>query len=184
MTFFYQRDPLTDTNSYWENLQGENRPKCSVPHCDNLAASIRTDRNTGIVKWRKSKWIKDQYPDATDTWCCSKCHNDNIAKRHQVKSAKHLTAHRHCMSITEYQHQFHPYLKYRKTYCENQDGRLGFVCTTNIFWQGMLQVDHIDGDHTNNNLGNLQTLCACCHAYKSWKNKDYLTPGRKTRAKT
>ena len=165
----------------WENLQGENRPTCSVPECSNLAVICQTDKNTGFKKWRRAEWIRTNYPDAEDIWCCAKHHNEHISRKNGVKSSKHLTAERQGMTITEYSNQYHPYLRHRKDYCENVDGRLGFTCTTNIFWQGMLQVDHIDGNHTNNDLVNLQTLCACCHSYKSWKNQDYLSPGRKTR---
>lgn len=37
-----------------------------------------------------------------------------------------------------------------------------------------LELDHIDGNHRNNQLDNLQILCANCHALKTkvdWKNK-------------
>jgi 5-methylcytosine-specific restriction endonuclease McrA len=36
-----------------------------------------------------------------------------------------------------------------------------------------LDLDHIDGNNTNNNIDNLQTLCANCHRYKTWINKDW-----------
>jgi hypothetical protein len=60
---------------------------------------------------------------------------------------------------------------FTKNYCENIDGRLGFTCTT-TFPEGfdpkpMLDVDHIDANHYNNDPHNLQTLCACCHRYKT-----------------
>lgn len=87
------------------------------------------------------------------------------------------------LTSTQWTNSFHPYRKYRKTYCENIDGRLGFTCTTTIHWEGMLQVDHINGDPTSHEkLGAdaVQTLCACCHAYKGWKEQDYKTAGRKT----
>jgi len=74
---------------------------------------------------------------------------------------------------------WHPYKKHRKDHCENQSGFLGFKCTANIFWEGMLQVDHINGNPSDNRSINLQTLCGCCHAYKTHKYKDYLTDGRK-----
>ena len=82
-------------------------------------------------------------------------------------------------SYTDYKNSKHPYLKYRKDYCENTDSRLGFKCTTNVFWQGMLDVDHKNGIPNDNRPENLQTLCKCCHAYKSNINKDYASIGRK-----
>jgi len=75
---------------------------------------------------------------------------------------------------------WHPYLRFRKDYCENRDSRLGFICTSNIVWAGMLDVDHINGDPSDNRERNLQTLCKNCHAFKTSKNGDHLTPGRGT----
>ena len=75
---------------------------------------------------------------------------------------------------------WHPSLKHRKDHCENTTGFLGFKCTTTIFWDGMLEVDHKNGDPSDNRFANLQTLCSCCHRYKTKINKDYLTEGRKT----
>lgn len=74
---------------------------------------------------------------------------------------------------------WHPSLKYRKDYCENIDGRLGFKCTTTINWSGMLDVDHINGMPNDNREENFQTLCKCCHSFKTHINKDYATDGRK-----
>jgi hypothetical protein len=37
-----------------------------------------------------------------------------------------------------------------------------------------LEVDHIDGNRSNNDKKNLQTLCTKCHIEKTIKNKDYL----------
>jgi 5-methylcytosine-specific restriction endonuclease McrA len=37
-----------------------------------------------------------------------------------------------------------------------------------------LEVDHIDGDRSNNHKSNLQTLCTKCHIAKTIKNKDHL----------
>ena len=59
------------------------------------------------------------------------------------------------------------YRIHKKDFCENTDGRLGFLCTTNIIDPCMLDVDHIDHVHENSNPKNLQTLCSCCHNYKT-----------------
>lgn len=37
-----------------------------------------------------------------------------------------------------------------------------------------LDVDHIDGNHSNNKLSNLQTLCANCHRLKTHLAGDTL----------
>lgn len=100
-------------------------------------------------------------------------------------------------SIIEYKNSIHPYLRYRKDYCENIDGRFGYTCNTVLPTQEMidvagrvgwkpkqfLEVDHIDGNHRHNDPKNLQTLCKHCHVMKSFSNGDHLTPGRKTRKK-
>lgn len=68
----------------------------------------------------------------------------------------------------------HPYKNkivglYRKDYCEE----CGFVAKHSC----QLDVDHIDGNHNNNEESNLQTLCANCHRYKTWLNKDWEVRG-------
>ena len=104
----------------------------------------------------------------------------------------------------------HKYLKYRKDYCENRDGRLGFVCplgdkpiinpinNPEIFedkdnkrgyyhgmvvaksWNGLLEVDHKNGDPSDNSPENLQTLCVYCHKVKTAQEGDAHSDGRKT----
>ncbi len=53
----------------------------------------------------------------------------------------------------------------------------------------ILEIDHIDGNHQNNDITNLQVLCPNCHAltpkYRNWHNKgnkkntEVLRPGNK-----
>lgn len=169
------------------------RPTCSVPGCNKPAAHIVGKNNPRYPTYRRAEWIKNLHPDAEDIWCCGTCHGKNTARVHGVKSASHLTAKRQGKTITEYRNQNHPYLQFRKDFCENEDGRLGFKCsyvppnTQELIdmgleptFKGYLQVDHIDGNPDNNSLDNLQTLCACCHTIKTYKHKDYSTMGRKT----
>jgi predicted RNA-binding Zn-ribbon protein involved in translation (DUF1610 family) len=64
-----------------------------------------------------------------------------------------------------YKQRWRKYGKYKKDHCES----CGFVAVHNC----QLDVDHIDGNHSNNSLDNLQTLCANCHRLKTYQNKDW-----------
>ena len=141
----------------------KDRPVCETPGCYNDAAMVK-DYHDGWANYRR--------------WCSS-CHSKRTAEKHGLTNMKQVIAKNAGMTTTEYANQFHPYRKHRKTFCENIDGRLGFTCTTNVVWDGMLDVDHKNGNPTDNREENLQTLCKCCHAYKTSKEQDYLTPGRK-----
>ncbi len=55
--------------------------------------------------------------------------------------------------------------KHKKPHCET----CGFIA----IHRSQLDIDHIDGDHNNNSLSNLQTLCANCHRLKTQENKDW-----------
>ena len=57
-----------------------------------------------------------------------------------------------------------PYKKFKGLICE--------FCGFKPIHACQLDVDHIDGNHKNNNPSNLQTLCSNCHRLKSFLNKD------------
>jgi hypothetical protein len=77
---------------------------------------------------------------------------------------------------------------WKKTYCENVDGNLGFACPVNVeAWIGghfkdSLDLDHIDGDHYNNIPENVRTLCKLCHNRSSREQKQW--DGNKSTAKS
>jgi len=54
---------------------------------------------------------------------------------------------------------------HKKDHCE----QCGFVPEHRC----QLDVDHIDGNHFNNAIENLQTLCANCHRLKTYKSKEF-----------
>ena len=112
-----------------------------------------------------------------------------IRRKHCNKHHIILTAEKRGMTGNQWLNSFHPYKKWRKDYCENIDGRLGFECTTtivDIYWQ--LEVDHIDENNDNDDPSNLQTLCSCCHRIKSkyyrLKDTDSLNLMMEIREKT
>lgn len=155
----------TDRNKNPKIPPIEDRPICSHQGCTRPRVIYRT-KKSGEPYYRK---------------VCSYHHSAAIATKHGVPSAVHLSAERLNLSLTEYRNRWHPYRRHRKQICENQDARLGFKCTTTVVWEGMLDVDHIDGDPRNNETHNLQTLCKCCHAYKTMVYGDGQTPGRKNK---
>ena len=66
---------------------------------------------------------------------------------------------------------------FRTGKCSNQSGHLGFVCPIDYdraAWAvGNTAIDHIDGNHLNNTLDNVQELCDCCHKQKGKINGDF-----------
>lgn len=53
------------------------------------------------------------------------------------------------------------YRTFKKDYCENSS------CVAIIEDKCQLDVDHIDGNHKNDDPANLMTLCANCHRLKT-----------------
>ena len=127
---------------------------CEVEGCD------KKGHNTGLKRKDGSRIRRDK---------CSEHHNEKIANNNGFDR------------INSFRNTKHPSKKYRKTYCENIDGRLGFKCTSTILDpERQLDADHINGNPSDNRAENIQTLCKCCHPIKSMQEKDHLTPGRKT----
>jgi hypothetical protein len=67
---------------------------------------------------------------------------------------------------------------YKTGKCNNKDGHLGFTCFTRLekapkWAKGLTQVDHKDGDNTNNHPSNLDELCPMCHSLKGQLNGDF-----------
>lgn len=62
----------------------------------------------------------------------------------------------------------------KKTYCENNDGSLGFgyKCSSRNLKSYQLDIDHINGNKENNHHTNIQTICSNCHREKSQKEND------------
>jgi 5-methylcytosine-specific restriction endonuclease McrA len=63
------------------------------------------------------------------------------------------------------------YRQHKKRYCEECDFQSIHSC--------QLDVDHIDGNHKNDEPSNLRTLCANCHRLKTFNANEYTK--KKTR---
>jgi hypothetical protein len=148
-----------------KKVRVRNVPVCSTAGCRNPCNEHDWHWTTGRPVFRT---------------VCRECYADSIKKKNNGLFGSLLTAERLGISVTELVNSRHPYRKYRKSFCENVDSRLGYKCTATIKWDGMLDVDHIDGDPSNNEPKNLQTLCKNCHSYKTNINEDHKSPGRKS----
>ena len=69
-------------------------------------------------------------------------------------------------------------IPYKSGRCTNVDSHLGFECV--VDWskvpadaKGMTEVDHINGNPSDNSSDNLDELCVICHKIKGQRNGDY-----------
>lgn len=65
---------------------------------------------------------------------------------------------------------------HKRAYDRSHRQKLDDCCETCGFVPAhacQLDIDHRDGDHTNNSPENLATLCANCHRLKTYINKDW-----------
>ena len=84
---------------------------------------------------------------------CPKCNIRKLRNKGKLKDGT-----RRFGNTCEYCHRNY-YSQYKKDKCE----KCGFIPEDMC----QLDVDHIDGNHDNDNPLNLQTLCANCHRLKT-----------------
>jgi hypothetical protein len=107
------------------------------------------------------KLTEHNEPERTAT--CSICGPTKIKLR---DSKNPLNSRYRCISV--YKRNIiksqYPYAVHKKDACE----KCGFIPVH----ASQLDVDHIDGDRWNNDIANLQTLCANCHRLKTHLSGD------------
>lgn len=109
--------------------------------------------------------IQDNAPQCREPFCGNSADNAGNGRYHIYCSMHHKSRYQN-------KNGYNSYRGHKKDYCENVDARLGFTCTSTVLISDQLEVDHIDGDKKNGDESNLQTLCACCHRYKTSMNGD------------
>lgn len=135
---------------------------CNVPGCENPTMFNGFDYR-GLPTYKPR---------------CSKHHQEHFAAKKGMTRSEwnrkilENVAAKQGMSVAEYLKASHPYHKYRKNHCENalgiHAGWLPVPCSIVEFEEKFLHIDHLDGDHDNNDPENLMTLCPTCHAVKTW----------------
>ena len=83
-----------------------------------------------------------------------------------------------CISAKKKNKKKENVIYYKKNYCENHNGILGFQCPMDSsryseFPSDIYHMDHVDGNHFNNDQKNVKTFCAICHTRKGKENNDF-----------
>ena len=156
----------------------DTKETCSVEGCDRVRQHLGLYRREGDIFYLNHRNL------------CHHHHFLEIAIRYLTENNLQVTGNEE-EDIARYHRYSHEYRWYLEEvgYCENAKGNrkgfLNFDCTATfpeltgsrrfLFYD----VDHKDGNPSNNKRENLQTLCKCCHAYKTIINGDGQTKGRK-----
>jgi len=101
---------------------------------------------------------------------CKICNVNPGKHNYRVKNTDIIRYRRICDSCND-----KTYTRHKKDQCEE----CGFIPEHRC----QLDVDHIDGNHFNNELSNLRTLCANCHRLKTQKNKEWKKMAQRANAK-
>ena len=95
---------------------------------------------------------------------CKKCSTIRVAKWYSSKRDPNKVRKNYNpkVSVSGFPLGKNKNIRWRK-YLESECRRCGFIPEDSC----QLTIDHIDKNKLNNSVGNLQTLCANCHNYKS-----------------
>jgi protein-arginine kinase activator protein McsA len=101
---------------------------------------------------------------------CLSCQNDFEPKRQKQKYCSVSCFHDHRMDKIDREIREglrdSPTRRTLRRYLIRHRGRSCFICDRS-YWNDEeipIELDHIDGDHTNNELENLRLVCPNCHA--------------------
>lgn len=102
---------------------------------------------------------------------CNKCY------RPLRKARKSNTVHSQCAICRNKKSKYHKWYAKKSAAKSAAKGNCCTSCGFIAVNACQLDIDHIDGNHNNNDPNNLQILCANCHRLKTWKNQDWKRKG-------
>jgi hypothetical protein len=129
--------------------EGHSVPKCINPGCE---------RDSAAREWKNWSFKSE----------CSRCMNARKNKQYILEEGIKYILDKKGNNLGIVIH--------KEYFCQNHDGHLGFNCPVPrdgwIGFESSLDLDHVDGDHYNNNPENVRTYCKLCHGRKSIESGD------------
>jgi hypothetical protein len=144
---------------------------------DSNTCGIHNKNKISVNQVSLQEWLKkgNKLPVCVNIGCHKK-----VAIRHWTKQGKPSlkTECSSCLSSRQKNKNIENVSFLKKNYCENKSGILGFICPIDIkryseFSNSIYHMDHLDGNHVNNDINNIKTFCSICHTQKSILNNDY-----------
>jgi hypothetical protein len=148
------------------------KTKSSTTHCTLLQMPSTSKLSRNIAIYTSKGGIIPPCPNigCTRLVAVRHCDNPDIPSFHnQCNPCKTASAKGNSLSGITF---------VKKHSCDNIDSRLGWICPVDkdvylIFPTDCYHLDHINGNHEDNRLENLQTLCVMCHARKGKESGDF-----------
>lgn len=116
-----------------------------------MARKIPKDQKVAYLRGKEAGKKEQKRKGGTYRPLCGRCEIERYGMQERHKESK-----KKCRT---------PYTKSKGDFC--------ILCGFIPVHSCQLDVDHINGDHSDHREENLQTLCSNCHRLKTYLNKDW-----------